>query len=387
MGLDQSLSPTIGPSIAGEDSLQDGVALCLSGGGYRAMLFHVGTLWRLNELAWLRKLNRVSSVSGGSITAGVFALAWKDLGFDATGVALNFNAKVVEPLRRLANIGIDVASVITGILLPWTHVSDRVESAYRKHLFGNRTLQDLPSDDEGPRFVFNATSVQTGALMRFSRPYLADYHLGMVKSPRVALAKVVAASSAFPPVLSPVTLSLEGLTFESGTGEPSYAAFRKEAVLTDGGVYDNMGLETAWKRYKTVLVSDGGAKMPPELSPQRNWISHIVRVLDIIDNQVRSLRKRITIDAFQAKLRDGTYFGIGTDISRYPIQDAWPVPHEVSLQLAAVPTRLAAIDDTLQKKLINWGYAVCDAALRSHVIRQATRPKNLPYPDVPLTLP
>ena len=32
----------------------DGIALCLSGGGYRAMLFHVGALWRLNELAYLR---------------------------------------------------------------------------------------------------------------------------------------------------------------------------------------------------------------------------------------------------------------------------------------------------------------------------------------------
>ena len=47
------------------------MALCLSGGGYRAMLFHVGALWRLNELGLLPRLDRVSSVSGGSITAGV----------------------------------------------------------------------------------------------------------------------------------------------------------------------------------------------------------------------------------------------------------------------------------------------------------------------------
>jgi NTE family protein len=46
-----------------------GIALCLSGGGYRAILFHVGALWRLNELGYLPKLDRVSSVSGGSITA------------------------------------------------------------------------------------------------------------------------------------------------------------------------------------------------------------------------------------------------------------------------------------------------------------------------------
>src|ERR1035437_6460162 len=49
----------------------EGIGLCLSGGGYRAMLFHLGALWRLNELGYLPKLNRISSVSGGSITAGV----------------------------------------------------------------------------------------------------------------------------------------------------------------------------------------------------------------------------------------------------------------------------------------------------------------------------
>jgi hypothetical protein len=47
--------------------LEEGIALCLSGGGYRAMLFHLGGLWRLNELGHLPKLARVSSVSGGSV--------------------------------------------------------------------------------------------------------------------------------------------------------------------------------------------------------------------------------------------------------------------------------------------------------------------------------
>src|SRR4051812_40250934 len=187
------LDPTIGPSIATE-SLEDGPALCLSGGGYRAMLFHVGTIWRLNELGYLRTLKLISSVSGGSITAGVLGLAWKDLAFGTNGIASNFDAKVVMPLRRLAGTGIDVSSVLLGALLPWSHISDRVERIYRDHLFGNSTLQNLPSDAEGPRFVFNATSVQTGALFRFSRALMADYHLGVVKTPNVPLAKVVAAS-------------------------------------------------------------------------------------------------------------------------------------------------------------------------------------------------
>lgn len=56
-----------------------GVALCLSGGGYRAMLFHIGVLRRLDEAGLLGRLDRISSVSGGSITAGVLGLAWQHL--------------------------------------------------------------------------------------------------------------------------------------------------------------------------------------------------------------------------------------------------------------------------------------------------------------------
>src|SRR5262245_14136839 len=77
----------------------DGIALCLSGGGYRAMLFHVGALWRLNELGYLPKLTRVSSVSGGSITAGTLGLNWGKLAFDAGGVAAAFDTHLVEPIR------------------------------------------------------------------------------------------------------------------------------------------------------------------------------------------------------------------------------------------------------------------------------------------------
>jgi NTE family protein len=56
---------------AGAEDVQPGIGVCLSGGGYRAMVFHVGVPWRLNELGYLPRLERVSSVSGGSITAGV----------------------------------------------------------------------------------------------------------------------------------------------------------------------------------------------------------------------------------------------------------------------------------------------------------------------------
>src|SRR4029453_8431213 len=120
-----------------------GVGLCLSGGGYRAMLFHAGVLWRLNELGWLPKLDRVASVSGGSITAGALGLAWNKLDF-RQGVAANFLERGVDPLRRMAETSLDVSSVLVGALLPGVTVSDRVAKQYSKILFGDATLQDLP---------------------------------------------------------------------------------------------------------------------------------------------------------------------------------------------------------------------------------------------------
>jgi hypothetical protein len=88
------------PTIEGGQS-RSGIGLCLSGGGYRAMLFHVDALWRLNELGWLPRLAFVSSVSGGSITAGLLARNWRRLNF-TQDVADNFSTVVVRPLRTLA---------------------------------------------------------------------------------------------------------------------------------------------------------------------------------------------------------------------------------------------------------------------------------------------
>jgi NTE family protein len=262
-------------------------------------------------------------------------------------------------------------------------ISDRVAGAYREHLFGKATLRDLPRDEDGPRFVINATSVQTGALFRFSRPYLADYHVGRFLEPDVSLAEAVAASSAFPPFLSPAELPLRKLRYEPGSGEEAYAEFREKAVLTDGGVYDNLGLETAWKRHQLLLVSDGGGAMGADESPAGDWVRHVVRVLSLVDNQVRALRKRTLVGAFEAKVRAGTYWGIRTDQADYPNPGPISVPHDRSLLLANEPTRLARMEPRLQERLVNWGYAVCDAAMRSHVLTPAevaaAPPAGLPY--------
>ena len=82
--------------------------------------------------------------------------------------------------------------------------SDIRGKSYKNHLFREATLQDLPNH---PGFVINPTSVQSGALWRFSKPFMGDWRVGPIKNPKIPLALAVGASSAFPPVLSPVRLN------------------------------------------------------------------------------------------------------------------------------------------------------------------------------------
>ena len=352
-----------------------GIALCLSGGGYRAMLFHLGAIWRLNEGGCLPKLARVSSVSGGSLTAGVLGHRWQALAF-VNDVATGFQQEVVARIRGMAGRTIDVGDVIGGILLPGT-IGDRVVASYNKYLFEHASLQDLP---DAPRFVINATNVQSGALWRFSKPYMWDWRVGKVPNPAIELALAVGASSAFPPVLSPARMTLADSDFEPGTGvdlqKPPYT---EQVFLTDGGVYDNLGLETAWKEYDTILVSDGGGKMAPDPEPHTDWARHALRINDLIDNQVRSLRKRQVIGSYLAGERQGTYWGIRSDIADYPAPGTLRCPSDETRVLAEYPTRLAAVPDVTQEQLINWGYAICDAAMRAHVDPNLGRPA-FPYP-------
>jgi NTE family protein len=364
-----------------EDKPVPGCALCLSGGGYRAMLFHLGALWRLNDAGYLPRLHRISSVSGGSITAGVLGLAWPRLAFDDEGVSQGFDQEVVEPVRHLASQTIDRRAILGGIFGRQT-IGDQVAHTYREHLFGGHTLQDLPDE---PRFVINATNLQSGVLWRFSKPYAWDYRIGKIEAPKIELAVAVAASSAFPPFLSPVVLHFKGSEYVPESGEDlQRPPFTTKVFLADGGVYDNLGLETAWKRYSTILVSDGGGRLEPEEEPKRDWLQHTYRVLAVIDNQVRSLRKQQVIGSYEAnpssaRHRDGAYWGIRTDIADYQLQDALHCPFDKTTKLANVPTRLSRLDAQVQEQLVNWGFAVCDAAMRKHMYPGLSVPQDFPY--------
>src|SRR5262249_22300466 len=143
---------------------------------------------RLNEAGLLPELARVSSVSGGSFTSGLLGLRWKNLSFESK-VATNLDELVTTPLRAFAHRDVDLPSFARGILNPFRSVGDEVTAQLNEHLFDGATLQDIAGDPDQPepRFVINATNLQSGVLMRFSKPYLADYTVGQVLKPTIQL--------------------------------------------------------------------------------------------------------------------------------------------------------------------------------------------------------
>lgn len=354
--------------------LSEGVALCLSGGGYRGMLFHTGALWRINELGRLPRLACVSSVSGGAICAGALAVAWDRLGFDGDGVAANFEACVVEPVRRLASHTIDLLAIALGpVRLGST--GSLLAAAYRTHLFGDHRLGDLPVT---PEFLLFATNVRSGRQFMFSRDRIGDPGEQPTPAPELPLALAVAASSAYPPLLSPIVVRL--------ADPPAAVASRRSlggghnVVLMDGGLYDNLGLDEAWARHGTVLISNGGGVTRTVERPRRNPIAQSFRALAIIRPQAALSRAQQATSAFAAGSRAGTYWSAVSDTRMYPAPGTLPCPHEATMALARIPTRLAKLDALVQQRLINWGYAICDAAMRSHVAEDAPPPEGFPYP-------
>lgn len=342
--------------------LEDTIGLCLSGGGYRAMIYHAGALIRLNELGFLPRLAEVASVSGGSITAGLLALRWPDLRFDDSGRAANLDAVVVAPLLRFAEQGIDVKAILYG-LLPGRSAADSLVRAYDRHLFEGAGLQDIT---DTPRFTFMATNLQTGSGWRFAKSYAADYRVGRIDRPSLPLARVVAASSAFPPFLSPVRIDLSRETVRPTPGaDLHHEPFISTAVLSDGGVYDNLGLERVWKRCRTILVSNAGRTIPDVGRPTGRWIGQVFRTLGLIQQQAEHARRRILFGMANAGQRQVAYWSIDAPTALYGLSDALPLSADDAAIAAAMRTRLNPFSTEEQHLLLRAGYAGADASLRA----------------------
>ncbi len=329
------------------------------------MLFHLGAFVRLNELGLLPRLDRIASVSGGSIAAGALAVAWRDLNFNNDGVADNLLDLVAVPLLTLSQRNVDTYAIIRG-MLPRSNAANLAASIYDRFLFRGATLQDLPIH---PRFSFTATSLQSGTLWRFAKEYAADWRVGRWDKPSLSVAMAVGASAAFPPFLSPAYVKIPAdALIETSGADLLDASFSRTLCLTDGGIYDNLGMEPVWKRYRTVFVSDGGAVTQGVPSPKTNWLSQAMRATDIALQQGINMRRRTLRGLHQSGARNVVYWGICEGVDMYHGGNPLEFTKLETAAAAATPTRLTRYPGLTQNRIVRAGYAHTDAAFRASTL-------------------
>jgi NTE family protein len=87
------------------------------------------------------------------------------------------------------------------------------------------------------------------------------------------------------------------------------------------------------------------------------------------------------VGSFVAEIREGTYWSVRSDVNNYSASKPLHCPFEKTTRLANVATRLKRLDDHTQEALINWGYSICDAAMRTWVDKTIPEPAGFPYPE------
>jgi NTE family protein len=330
-------------------------------------------LQRLNELGVLSQIDTIVSVSGGSILNGVLAMAWNQLQTH-DGVFQHFEDLVARPTREFCRQDLRTKVLLwnrvnpvnwPGLIGDHSTATDLLADAYAEGLHF-----DEPMDGVQPnaRFVFCACNLETGVNWEFTldgnQAEMGDYLTGRAPTGEVTVAQAVAASSAFPVAFPPLVLSFENPdVFQGGAPSVSRDMLFKIA-LTDGGVYDNLGLEPVWKSSEVVLVSDAGAPFTLVDEPGHGLVARLKRSNDIITNQTRVLRKRWLINMFQHQVLTGAYWGIGTDFENYGLAEARGYSPAQRAVLEGVRTDLDAFSDGEIGCLENHGYALADAALR-----------------------
>jgi predicted acylesterase/phospholipase RssA len=329
------------------------IGLALSGGGFRASLFHIGVLARLAELDVLQRVEVLSCVSGGSIIGAHYYLEVRQLLQTVPDKEINKDhyIEIVAKVRRdflkgvQQNVRVRVAAELKTdlkmIFLPRYTRTMRAGELYEREIFsrvgdGRRDdpcwlngLYVCPVMDDGkldegfnfktdnwqrkakvPNLILNATTLNTGHNWQFTASWMGEPPAGIdseidgndrlrrlyydgedTPQPhrRVRLGHAVAASACVPGIFEPIMLD---------------ALYPERIVrLVDGGVCDNQGVASLLEQDCTViLVSDGSGQMESQTQPSHGILGVSLRSNSILQARVReaqyhelSARKRASL--------------------------------------------------------------------------------------------
>ena len=378
-----------GGCVLTETELMKNFGLALSGGGFRACLYHLGVIRYLRDADLLSRVSHITSVSGGSVIAAHLALNWdryngSDAEFQDVSnelirfLQLDVRNRIVRrfPLASLGNMVRRACRM--GTLRQYTRAG-LLERHYERFLYGDAGLFQLP---DSPRLYILATDVNEGSICAF-------YRGGMLLQRRTASGKrqfehfpvglatvpmAVAASSAFPGFFPPLQLR----SWEVGAKEGEFG----QHAFTDGGIYDNIGLRMFHHLKHTpivnrdgideghlgdkqslegIFVSNAGATFKVRTDGRAGGIlSTAMRSSDILMDRVNQLE----LESFHNSA--GTlFFPITELIDQTEDPDA---PHrEIQRQASRIRTDMDRFSDLEISVLVQHGYCVARSVCRSNI--------------------
>ncbi|MHB1752162.1 MAG: patatin-like phospholipase family protein [Acidiferrobacter sp.] len=368
---------------ASPEPSQPFVALALSGGGSRAIAFHLGCLRALHDRGLLEKVKVVSTISGGSVIGA--CLAYWDVDFP------EFDQRIVGILRKGFNrsiarsvffsqetpkilatlvctaiptlvlgavrIALRLIRLITGLpttaienwlaflsrSLPiWGSLTTAFENALQRNVFGTATLTEVKRP--GVRVVINACDLRTGTAFRFGSQSSGGWRYGRITENDILVAKAVAASAAFPLFLPPL---IEEFRFERAG-----AIITEKVVLTDGGVFDNLGITVlepdrdsgisinTFPATHIISLNAGPGQMSGDTSPFW-WLSRVRQSFDTVHRKVQdSAYSRLHRYVESGRLRGFGMVYLGQIDSRLPCAPADLVRRET---VRDYPTNFASM--------------------------------------------
>src|SRR5262245_31770200 len=352
------------------------IGLALSGGGFRASLYHLGLIRFLRDANLLRNVTHITSVSGGSILAAHLVLNWSRY----NGSASEFEAAARE---LLSFIQLDVRNRIVrrvplNYALRWPRwllgLSNRrltrtgnLERHYREYLYGDVSRFELPSS---PQLHILATNLSEGCLCSFNRNGLLvmrrrrpsnSVRVDQVRASLATVPIAVAASSAFPGFFPPLDLTGSDV----GTSEGEFG----RQTFTDGGVFDNLGVRMfnyleqapdADLELDGVLISDVGKPISVQGEQQRavGMIRTSMRASDILMDRVWQLETE------NFKGAPGFIFARVVDVVE-PEEDPSALHPEIQRRLPYIRTDLDRFSDLEISSLVRHGYCVARKTCRS----------------------
>jgi predicted acylesterase/phospholipase RssA len=376
------------------------VGLALSGGGSRAIAFHLGCLRALHDRGVLDRVAVVSGVSGGSVMSALWAYSVDDFeSFDARVCDLLRRGLLVPIARRAllsprapqglaSRLAASGASALSRAPHRLFNLGRRVTGRARHELppppvrravsrtdafadvLADRVLGDLRMDAPrrgGRDVVINACDLATGSAFRFGSRESGTWQHGALVGNSVPLATAVAASAAYPLVLP--ALDREWL-FERRNGEQH----RERVVLTDGGVFDNLGTTCLLPRrdaaYSTnvfdvayIVTCDAGRGLLERSTPI-GWPSRVARSFEATFRKAQDgQRARLHEFAVGGELRGFVMPYLGQLDRSLPWRPAELTPREA---VADYPTDFAAMGQDALDLLAGRGEQLTRLLIEAH---------------------